>query len=62
MFCDKTGTLTQNELIFKAFKIVGHTNEDEVNIDDTSVKVSPQPLFNEVKNIKGLHARLSGTG
>ena len=23
MFCDKTGTLTQNELIFKAFKIVG---------------------------------------
>lgn len=25
MFCDKTGTLTQNELIFKAFKIVGGT-------------------------------------
>ncbi len=25
MFCDKTGTLTQNELIFKAFKIVGST-------------------------------------
>ena len=25
MFCDKTGTLTQNELIFKAFKIVGAT-------------------------------------
>lgn len=23
MFCDKTGTLTQNELIFKAFKIIG---------------------------------------
>ena len=23
MFCDKTGTLTQNELIFKAFKILG---------------------------------------
>ena len=23
MFCDKTGTLTQNELIFKAFKVVG---------------------------------------
>ena len=22
MFCDKTGTITQNELIFKAFKIV----------------------------------------
>lgn len=23
IFCDKTGTITQNELIFKAFKIVG---------------------------------------
>lgn len=23
MFCDKTGTLTQNELIFQAFKIIG---------------------------------------
>ena len=27
MFCDKTGTLTQNELIFKAFKIVGGTGD-----------------------------------
>ena len=27
IFCDKTGTLTQNELIFKAFK-VACTDED----------------------------------
>ena len=27
MFCDKTGTLTQNELIFKAFKIIGDSQE-----------------------------------
>lgn len=27
MFCDKTGTLTQNELIFKAFKIVGNVSD-----------------------------------
>ena len=27
MFCDKTGTLTQNELIFKAFKILGPVND-----------------------------------
>ena len=26
MFCDKTGTITQNELIFKAFKIVDNVN------------------------------------
>ena len=23
MFCDKTGTLTQNELMFKSFKVLG---------------------------------------
>jgi len=28
MFCDKTGTLTQNELIFKAFKIVGNISDE----------------------------------
>ena len=30
IFCDKTGTLTQNELIFKAFKVLGGNNLDAV--------------------------------
>ena len=30
MFCDKTGTLTKNELIFKAFKILGPMADQEV--------------------------------
>lgn len=29
LFCDKTGTLTQNELIFKAFKIIGRLPKHE---------------------------------
>jgi len=33
MFCDKTGTLTQNELIFKAFKIVGPVSDFIQNND-----------------------------
>ena len=43
MFCDKTGTLTQNELIFKAFKIVGTSGNDE-EIDATAV-LSCDDLF-----------------
>ena len=31
MFCDKTGTLTQNELIFKAFKIIGPYKKGNMN-------------------------------
>ena len=43
MFCDKTGTLTQNELIFKAFKIVGHAAEDDFNVDVPSFQISHPP-------------------
>ena len=27
IFCDKTGTLTQNELIFRAFKVACYSDE-----------------------------------
>ena len=36
MFCDKTGTLTQNELIFKAFKIIGQESRDEESVTTTA--------------------------
>ena len=40
MFCDKTGTLTQNELIFKAFKVVG---QPEIQPDNLNNPTDTEP-------------------
>lgn len=37
IFCDKTGTLTQNELIFKAFKILGRSNDETSKLGDEDI-------------------------
>ena len=43
VFCDKTGTLTRNELIFKSFKILGQTSSEtdrSVGLEE-NIKESP---------------------
>ena len=40
IFCDKTGTLTQNELFFKAFKIVGKPNSAHPALSTSQAKVA----------------------
>ena len=41
LFCDKTGTLTQNELEFKSFSIV-QSNNETVRIEGTPAKIRQQ--------------------
>ena len=48
IFCDKTGTLTQNELIFKAFKVCGEQHEAQVR--PTQVVDENEPVDAGEKN------------
>lgn len=49
MFCDKTGTLTQNELIFKAFKIIGSGTNTQIRSRPNTNMVHFQKTSNSFK-------------
>ena len=49
IFCDKTGTLTQNELIFKAFKVTTRDEDEESDEDGSSSGSKSSSGSSEVK-------------
>ena len=58
MFCDKTGTLTQNELIFKAFKIIADNEQDR---DQKRSRNTGGTTKADITNNESTMARISAT-